>query len=77
MANPKATANGSNALPEFMTSASVGDFFAEWLTEQVRAYAATMREQGNSRALGWELRTLERQSNGVASFVSNLLAETE
>jgi hypothetical protein len=73
MSNPTPKRSTPTALPEFMTSPSVGDFFAEWLDEQVKAYAAAQREQGNSRALGWELRTLERNSTQLAAFVAGLV----
>jgi hypothetical protein len=43
-----------------MTSPAVADFFAGWLGEQIEAYKAQAREQGNSRVLAWEGRTLDR-----------------
>lgn len=75
MSNPTPKRNGASPLPEFMTSVSVADFIVEWLDEQVQATERRTHEEGNSRALGWELRTLRRAHGQLSTFVAGLAAD--
>lgn len=68
MARP--TAN-TGTLPEFLTSPSVGDFFAGWLDEQIEALDRRSREEGSNRAIAWELRTLRRAHVQLSSLLAS------
>lgn len=60
MTRPNKPNISNSVAPEFMTSPAVADFFKEWLREAIDEYKARAREQGSSRVLAWEGRTLDR-----------------
>jgi hypothetical protein len=72
MARPSTTNLSSSVAPEFMISPSVSDWFAGWLREAIDKYKAEAREQGNSRALAWEGRTLDRALSQYAPIAEAL-----